>query len=168
MTGFLFKWLFIPVIFIISTSDKAHPVFVSVTEIEHNQKEKTLEISCKIFTDDFEKTLRKAYKTRVDLADEKNKPAMDKLVNDYVQKHLKITVNGSAVNLRYVGYEIVEEGVISYLQAYNIASVKKINVTDNILFEYKNEQINILHITVSGKRQSTKLNNPDDKVEMVF
>ncbi|MEI8059397.1 MAG: DUF6702 family protein, partial [Ferruginibacter sp.] len=31
-----------------------HPLFVSVTEIEHNAKDKTLEISCKIFTDDFE------------------------------------------------------------------------------------------------------------------
>ena len=34
---------------------RLHLVFVSVTEIEHNAKEKTLEISCKIFTDDFEK-----------------------------------------------------------------------------------------------------------------
>ena len=45
-----------------SAEPNLHPIFVSVTEIEHNAKDKTLEISCKIFTDDFEKTLRLTYK----------------------------------------------------------------------------------------------------------
>ena len=29
-----------------------HPFFISVTEINHNIKDKSLEVSCKIFTDD--------------------------------------------------------------------------------------------------------------------
>ena len=39
-----------------------HPIFVSVTQIDHNATDKTLEISCKIFTDDFEQTLRQQNK----------------------------------------------------------------------------------------------------------
>lgn len=164
----LYKWFFILSLSFLISSFSFHPIFVSVTEIEHNAKEKTLEVSCKIFTDDFEKTLRKAYNTHVDLLLAKDKPAMDKLVNDYVQKHLKIMVDGKPVALKYLGYEQIEEGIYSYYQADNIASVKKITVTDNILYEYKDEQINLLHITVNGNRKSTKLNNPDDKVVMEF
>ncbi len=164
----LYKWFFILSLSFLISSFSFHPIFVSVTEIEHNAKEKTLEVSCKIFTDDFEKTLRKAYNTYVDLLLAKDKPAMDKLVNDYVQKHLKIMVDGKPVALKYLGYEQIEEGIYSYYQADNIASVKKITVTDNILYEYKDEQINLLHITVNGNRKSTKLNNPDDKVVMEF
>ncbi|MEP6711516.1 MAG: DUF6702 family protein, partial [Ferruginibacter sp.] len=141
---------------------------VSVTEIEHNAKDKTLEVSCKIFTDDFEKTLRKTYNTHVDLLLAKDKPAMEKLVNDYLKKHLKIVVNGKPVALKYLGYEQIEEGIYSYYQVDNVTSVKKITVTDNILYEYKDEQISLLHITVNGNRKSTKLNNPEDKVEMQF
>ena len=164
----LYKWFLILSLSFLISNFSFHPIFVSVTEIEHNAKEKTLEVSCKIFTDDFEKTLRKAYNTHVDLLLAKDKPAMDKLVNDYVQKHLKIMVDGKPVALKYLGYEQIEEGIYSYYQADNIASVKKITVTDNILYEYKDEQINLLHITVNGNRKSTKLNNPDDKVVMEF
>ena len=42
----------------------AHPLFVSVTEINHNAADKNLEISCKIFIDDFEKTLTNIYHTK--------------------------------------------------------------------------------------------------------
>ena len=164
----LYKWFFILSFSFLVSSFSFHPIFVSVTEIEHNAKEKTLEVSCKIFTDDFEKTLRKAYNTHVDLLLAKDKPAMDKLVNDYVQKHLKIMVDGKQIVLKYMGYEQIEEGIYSYYQADNISGVKKITVTDNILYEYKDEQINLLHITVNGNRKSTKLNNPDDKVVMEF
>ena len=164
----LYKWFFILSLSFLISSFSFHPIFVSVTEIEHNAKEKTLEVSCKIFTDDFEKTLRKVYNTHVDLLLAKDKPAMDKLVNDYVQKHLKIMVDGKQIVLKYMGYEQIEEGIYSYYQADNVSGVKKITVTNNILYEYKDEQINLLHITVNGNRKSTKLNNPDDKVVMEF
>ena len=169
MPGLLFKWLFLPLAFIaVSAKSDHHPIFVSVTEIEHNAKDKTLEISCKIFTDDFEKTLRTVYKTHVDLLDPKIKPAMDKLVSDYVQKHLKIVVDGKPVSLKYAGYEKIEEGIYSYYQADNIPSVKKIEVTDDVLFEYNEQQMSLIHVIVGGERKSTKLNNPERVAEVEF
>lgn len=164
----LYKWFLLLSLAFVAGSFSTHPIFVSVTEIEHNAKDKTLEISCKIFTDDFEKTLRKAYNTHVDLLLSKDKPAMDKLVNNYVQKHLKIAVNGKAVALKFIGYEQIEEGIYSYYQVDNVIAVKNISVTDNILYEYNSQQISLLHITVNGNRKSTKLNNPEDKVAVEF
>ena len=152
---------------LLSGSSK-HPIYVSVTEIEHNAKDKTLEISCKIFTDDLEKTLRKTYKGTVDLINPKDKTTMNRLVSDYVQKHLFIKVDGRPVVLDFMGYEQQEEGITSYYQVNNIASVKKIDITDNILYEYKDQQISILHVTVMGNRKSTKLVNPEDKVSFEF
>ena len=151
-----------------STATSRHPIFVSVTEIEHNAKDQTLEISCKIFTDDFEKTLRQLYKTQIDLLQPKDKTAMNKLVSNYVQKHLQLKADGKPVVLQFLGYEQQEEGIVSFYQVNNIASLKKLDITDNILFEYKKEQINILHITVHGKRQSTKLTNPEEKAGFEF
>jgi hypothetical protein len=145
-----------------------HPIFMSVTEIEHNAKDKTLEISCKIFTDDFEKTLRQTYKIHVDLLEPKDKNAMNNLVQDYVKKHLLIKVDEKTVALQFIGYEQEEEGIVSFYQVNNIPAVKKMDITDNVLFEYKKEQISILHVTVNGKRQSTKLVNPEEKVSFGF
>jgi hypothetical protein len=175
MASILFKWLFFLSVVNLPVypnpfAAKAghHPLFVSVTEIELNTKDKTLEISCKIFTDDFEKTLRQNYKTTVDLLKPKDKNAMNKLVSDYVQKHLLLTVDGKKTTLQFLGYEQNEEGILSYYQVNNIQSVKKINITDNILYDYKKEQIGIIHVTVDGNRKSTKLNNPEDKASFEF
>jgi hypothetical protein len=175
MVSILFKWsLFLCMVNLPSFSvvpvklANNHPIFMSVTEIEHNAKDKTLEISCKIFTDDFEKTLRQVYKTSVDLINPKDKEAMNKLVADYVQKHLSITVDGKKTNLQFIGYERQEEGILSYYQVNNITAVNKMDVTDNILYDYKKEQIDIIHVTVAGNRKSTRLNNPDDKVSFEF
>lgn len=168
MVSILFKWLMIGGLLFNPGTGAHHPIYVSVTEIEHNAKDKTLEISCKIFTDDFEKTLRNTYKTKVDLLQPKDKKAMEKLVSDYVQKHLQIKADGKITALKFIGYEQEEEGIISYYQVDNVPSVKKLDITDNILYEYKKEQISIIHAIVNGKRQSTKLVNPEDKTSFGF
>ena len=74
----------------------SHPYYISVVEINHNPTDKTLEISCKIFTDDFEATLEKNYKTKVDLVNPPDKSAMDKLVKDYIKKHLSVKADNKA------------------------------------------------------------------------
>ena len=168
MRSIIYKWLFLGSIWVISSSLVKHPIYVSVTEIEHNLKDKTLEISCKIFTDDFEKALRAAYKAHVDLLNPSEKAAMDKLVSDYVKKHLIINANGKVQELQYKGYEQIEEGIYSYYQVDNIPTVKSLAVTDNVLYEYQSQQISLLHITVDGKRQSTRLVNPEEKFSVSY
>ena len=167
MASILYKWFFVAFLTFLP-GKSLHPLYVSVTEIEHNATEKTLEVSCKIFTDDFEKTLRKAYNAHVDLLNPKEKDAMNKLVNDYVQKHLSINVDGKNATMRFLGYEQIEEGIYSYYQVDNVKTVKKITVTNNILYEYKTEQMGLVHVTVNGSRKSSKLNNPDEKVSFEF
>jgi hypothetical protein len=44
-----------------------HPYYMSVTEFEYKPAEKEVQVSCKIFTDDLEATLKKEYKRKVDI-----------------------------------------------------------------------------------------------------
>ena len=162
----MYKWL---IVFALSGFiGNHHPIFVSVTEIEHNVAEKTLEISCKIFTDDFETTLRKKYNGKIDLLDEKVKKVMNPIVNDYIQKHLKLVVNGKPVGLQFLGFEQQEEGIVSYFEAKNITQVKKVEVFNDLLFEFMPQQMGIMHVTVNKERKSSRLNNPDSKAEFTF
>jgi hypothetical protein len=168
MASILYKWFLVASMSLFHDPAALHPIYVSITEIEHNAKDKTLEISCKIFTDDFEKTLRKAYSTHVDLLKPKDKEAMNKLVKDYVQKHLTISLEGKNATMRFLGYEQIEEGIYSYYQVDNVNTVKNISITNNVLYEYKTEQMNLIHVTVNGNRKSTKLNNPAEKASFGF
>src|SRR5687768_15448096 len=90
-----------------NTGDVAvHPFYVSVTEMNHNAANASMEISCKLFTDDLENTLKNIYKTKLDLAQPKDQQQVEKLVFDYLQKHLQVKVNGKAAVLSFVGFEI--------------------------------------------------------------
>ena len=112
-----------------------HPYYISVVEVNHNPTDKTLEISCKIFTNDFEATLEKNYKTKVDLVNPPDKSAMDKLVSDYIKKRLSVKADNKSSSLSYVGFEKEDEAVYSYFQVDNVPAVKKIDVTNSILKE---------------------------------
>lgn len=146
----------------------AHPFYVSVTQIDQNQKDNILEVSCKIFTDDFEKTLRMHYPGHIDLLNPTDLPATNKIVNDYINKHLFISVDGKKSVLQFIGYEKNEEAVECFFQVNSSVVKKSIGVFNNLLFEYKPEQTNIVHVTVNHTRKSRKLANPDDHISFEF
>lgn len=145
-----------------------HPFYVSVTEINHNAKDKTLEISCKLFAEDLEEILNKNYKTEVDFSLAKDKAAFDKLIPDYISRHFALAVDGKPVKLSYVGFEQDKESAYCYFQVDNVASVKKLDIGNSILYDFNDGQINIMHAVVNGKRHSTKLNYPDKQVSLSF
>ena len=151
------KWLLIGYMALV------HPFFVSVTEINHNPKDKTIEISCKTFTDDLEGAIEKTTKVKVDLFNPKDAAAAEKAVNDYIKKHMVIKVDGKPMQLEFIGYERENEATWSYFQVSNVAAApKKVEITTNLLFEASDKQINLLHVTVGGNRKSTKLDYPAD------
>ncbi len=152
----------------VQASKNVHPLHVSVTEINHNSNEKTLEITCKLFTDDFERVLVQNYKTKVDLINPPDRAAMDKLVSDFVQKHVLIKLENKSIQLSYLGYERDVEAVYSYFQVENISAVKKLEVNNTILHEMFTDQINMMHIMVGGKRKSFKLDYPEKEVVITF
>lgn len=146
----------------------AHPFYVSVTEINHNSKEKILEISCKLFLDDLEKTLTNINKTAVDLTNVKDKSKTGKMISDYLVKHLQLKVDGKPVALQYIGYEKEKEAAWCYLQVNNVTSVKQLEINNTLLFEEFDGQISIMHVTVNGTRKSLRLNKPDAVAKFVF
>lgn len=145
-----------------------HPFHVSTTEINHNEKDKTLEISCRIFIDDFESALEKQFKTKADLSKEEMKTAMDTLVKKYILDHLKIKPDNRSAALNYVGFEKESDAAWVYLQVDNIASVKKIEIVNSILFDLFDDQMSIIHVKVNGIRKSTKLDYPEKQAVFNF
>jgi len=115
-----------------------------------------------------EQILEKNYKTSLDITAAKDKAAFDKDIPDYVSKRLSLTVDGKAVALHYVGFEKDKESAYAYFEVTNIVSVKSINAVNSLLHDFIDQQINIMHVTVGGKRQSTKLDYPETKAAFQF
>lgn len=162
MANSIFQWLMTSVVAVL------HPFFVSVIELNHNPKEKSVEISMRIFTDDFEATLKKFGNTKIDLTNTTNKSATDELITNYVRQKLKVNIDNKATVLEYVGYEIKKESVWLYFEIDHIANVKKVDINCNLLYDYEQKQINIFHVNANGKEESYKLEYPNSYKSFQF
>ncbi|HSC37707.1 MAG TPA: DUF6702 family protein [Chitinophagaceae bacterium] len=162
MAPSLYKWL-LAGFFAVS-----HPFYVSVTEINHNEKQQILEISCKTFLDDMEKTLRNQYKIPVELTKPKDPKKTEQMVAEYLKKHLLLKIDGRAVVPEWVGLEAEGASLWTYLQVKGVSSVHKVEITNTILYELYDTQISIMHVQVGGNKKSTRINNPDSYASFEF
>jgi hypothetical protein len=144
-----------------------HPYYVSVTEVEYRSKEKELGLSCKFYSDDFEEALKTFSKEKVDLQ-KGDKSKNQKLISAYIGHHLKITISDKPVLLRFMGFENDQEATWCYFIAENIEPFKNIDIESDLLYEVKNEQVNLVHVTVDGNRKSGKLSHPDKNLRMSY
>ena len=174
----LYKWLLIPMVSFslftneqkadISGNKALHPLHLATVEIDHNATDKTLEITCKTFWDDFESILSKVNKSMVDLVSSKDTAGNNKKIFEYIKSHLQITIDGKPVQMSFVGYEKEDVVVYSYLQVDNISSVKKVAIVNSLMHDMFDDQVEIIHMIVNGNRKSTKLDYPAKSAEFSF
>jgi hypothetical protein len=145
-----------------------HPFYIAVTEITLNSSDKILEVTCKIFANDLGQSIGQNNHAQLDIFADKDKANFDKYIPVYIKNHLSLSVDGKAASLSYISFENEKEFANCYFQVENISSLKKIDITDSILYDFTPGQINIIHVTVNGKTQSAKLNYPDKNASFSF
>ncbi len=145
-----------------------HPFFVSVIDIKHNVKDKTIEISTKVFVDDLEAVLKKNYNVSSDLSKSLNDPSVNNFVANYLQKKLQLTINDKLKTIKYIGYEVQKESVWIYAEIDDVPTLKKLNINCNLLYDYQEKQMNIFNIKANGGEKNYKLDYPKTNVEFVW
>ncbi len=139
-----------------------HPFYVSVTEIEYSSKTKEVGISVKVFPDDLEETLRKFNGIKYDVV-QGDKKMIGPVLDKYIKQHMRILLNGTAKSYQWMGYEIDKESVWMYFSITNQPGVRSIEVQSDLMYAYKQEQTNIIHIQLDEKRASFRLMAPENK-----
>jgi hypothetical protein len=139
-----------------------HPYYVSVVEAEYEAKEKLVGISCKIFSDDLETTLKTFSGRDVDIlkGDKKNN---DELLKKYFAAHLWMEIDGKRYEPSFLGYENDKEATWVYLEVKDIGEMNQVDVITDMLYDFKKAQQNIIHFIANGKRQSFRLQYPEKK-----
>lgn len=143
-----------------------HPYYMSVTEFEYKPAEKEVQVACKIFTDDLEGALKLSLQKKVDILNTSAKKENEQLLNTYLQEHLKLQLDGKAVPMQMIGFEQEGEAVWIYLVTKNTAPFKTATVFNDLLYSYKEEQINIVHFKNANERKSHRLNYPAKQVTL--
>jgi hypothetical protein len=144
-----------------------HPLHVSVTEINYDERDKALEIMVRIFADDLETTMRK----RQNIPDlDITKPegtSLDEMMQEYLQQSLAVSLDGKSQTIKYLGNERDGEAFVFYVEIPRVKKWKKISVSNSVLTETFDDQSNLVHVTSAGTVLSLRLNknNPTGVLE---
>jgi hypothetical protein len=164
-------WLLMSIqpVFYASKKITEHPLHVGVVEVNHNKAEHTLEVQCKLYTDDFETTLSRLFKRKIDLTNPAYHAAMDTLVERYLSQRVRLAINGKASRATYLGFEQEKEAVYAFIEISDVPNViKEVQFDVSLLFDLYEDQINLVHVTIDGQRKSTKVDYPQSKGAVTF
>lgn len=145
-----------------------HPMHVSVTEINYNEKNKSLEVISRIFIDDLETSIRNAEKNEnLDLLNPTG-ATTDQLVSRYLQSRLLIQVNGKPANPNYIAHEIDDAAMVCYLEIEGVKQVKQMEITISVIQELYDDQSNLVHVTYRGPVKSLRLTKDKPEGTLTF
>ena len=151
-----------------TSSVDVHPYHVGSVEFNYNSKSKTFEIMGKFFLDDLENALKENYGTPVHFNDAKYNAQINEFLQQYCNEYLKLKVDNKSIKINYIGFEEDSEAVNIFLESEPVTSPKKVETAVSFLYNFFDDQMNIIHIIVNGKRQSERLNYPNRYLYKVF
>ncbi len=154
-------FLFLPLLMILG----GHKFYVSVTNIEYYAKEKSLQITSRVFIDDFEKVLEERYGIKTWLGTPEEIAEAD----DYIEKYLKakflVKINGETVHYQYLGKKFDNDIMVCFLEVRDItlSQLSSIEIQNELLMDLFEEQKNILHFKIMEKKKSFVLIRENNK-----
>ena len=130
-----------------------HAYHSTITELRYNAPRKQLEISVKVFTDDFEKALSQGQPTRVNLTDAAPRPLV--LATAYLQRTLQVsTPAGAPLQLQVLGMQAENDGYWLHCKVPLPGPLSGVKLRQAMLLEAFNDQMNIVNIEANGQKQS--------------
>jgi hypothetical protein len=154
-------FFFSVLLILFSFTKEKHPYHVGSVEINYSQKSKTFEVTGRFFLDDLESGLSKKYGKPLHFNDANYKSQLNEAIKNYCSEYFKLKANNKSLNINFVGYEEDHESVNVYLESEKIESPKKVEAAVSFLYNFFDDQLNIVHIIVNGERKSEKLTYPN-------
>lgn len=146
-----------------------HPIHVSVTEIEFDEKSKALEIMMRVFTDDLELSLRNRFdQPDLDIFDPRNARKVDEFMGQYLSERFAISLDGKSMKANYLGHEQETDVHIFYIEVENVRKWQTIEVKNSIITEVYDDQSNLVHVIVGEEIKSLRLTRDKPAGKLTF
>jgi uncharacterized protein YuzE len=143
----------------------AHKFYISVTNVDYSEKDDALQITTRIFLDDLNAVLQERYDIEAKIGSD-NESQLDL---EYFKKYLKskfiVALDGKVTSYTIIGKKYDTDMVICYLEVpkINLSQLKSISVENEILTDLYDEQQNVVHFKINGKKKSFVLIKSDTK-----
>ncbi len=143
----------------------AHPVHVSVTNIEYEQERESFIISFKIYTDDFERIIFNKYGIHLRLGNEDELKDQQIYIDRYISESFQFVVNrNKRLNPEFEGKRMNEEAVWLYYRFGCKQKVRSVSITNSILMDLFNDQTNLVIFKSIDFEKGYRLTNSERNI----
>ena len=150
----------------------AHPLRLSLSQIEYKAAEHSFSISLRLFlTDVNEALVFDPYSTQLSFCQADEAPEAERLLLEYLAQFFYVEVNGEKLELEIERKELSGEGDNTALGLtfvpYRVEGLVSLEVKNAVFTDLFFDQSNILYIYINGKPTSLMLNKstPIHKLE---
>tara|TARA_R110000772_G_scaffold246767_2_gene360496 strand:- start:513 stop:1031 length:519 start_codon:yes stop_codon:yes gene_type:complete len=143
----------------------AHKFYISVTSVEYSDKDRALQITTRIFIDDFEKVLQERYGIKGSLATKEESDMADAYIEKYLRTKFMVEINDRPVDFDFLGKEYDNDIMICYLEVPKIdmSTATSISVENEVLMDIFEEQKNVVHFKLGNQKKSFVLIRENNK-----
>lgn len=143
----------------------AHKFYVSVTHVNYVENEHAFQITTRVFIDDLEALLLERYDIQARLATPEESSVADSYIEKYLKAKLLIKIDGELQEYQFLGKRYDNDVLICYLEItrVNRPNMKSLEVQNEILTEMFEEQQNLVHLKIRGKKKSFVLYRESNK-----
>ncbi len=145
-----------------------HKYYISVTQINYIEQNRAVQITSRLFIDDFESALKLKHNKTIILA-EKNEPeTINGYIHNYLKDKIKIIINNKPVVFNYIGKEYDGDIMRCYLEVENVTNIESFEITNNVFFDLQTEQQNIVKTKIYLKNKSLILTEDAPAILLQF
>ena len=153
------------IVLLVLGSSMYHPIHVSVTNIDLDPDKGKMEISVKLFSDDFQDLIFQKYSVQLQLVDRVKPDDSIEAVNRYLQEALQLEMNGKDLaEPGFVESELNEEATwLFYTYDYG-KKIRKVRIRNSLMLEKFDDQTNLVIVSWDGKQNGYRLDNKNQEI----
>lgn len=143
----------------------AHKFYVSVSQVTYSEKDKALQVTSRIFIDDFENVLNQRYGIQPKLATQTEADSADIYIEKYLRTKFDVQIDGKPIPYTFLGKRYDRDIMVCYLEITGLTpgSFSEIAIRNDILTDLFDDQKNIVHLQVNDRKESFVLVRDNNK-----
>ncbi|SHJ50393.1 DUF6702 family protein [Pseudozobellia thermophila] len=133
-----------------------HKYYVSVTHVNYSEKDKAIQITTRLFIDDFDRLLMARYDLDAELATEKESPLADAYIEKYLRTKFLVSIDDRPVEYDFIGKRYDNDVMVCYIEIpeIDLSAIKTVEIENAMLTDLFEEQQNLVHINLKNKKKS--------------
>lgn len=143
----------------------AHKFYISVTHIGYSEKDKAIQIKSRVFIDDMNSVLLERYGIHAELGTDQESKITREYLEKYIRTKMSVRLDDNTAQYTFLGKTYDNDVMVLYLEVPNvdITKVSRIEIENELLTDFFDDQQNVVHFKIDGKKKSFVLLKSDTK-----